>query len=154
MKRYIEMTHLYKLSEKKLIPSDFCREVFDFTSMTHLSAVRFHISYFKRSLYFIFNVEEFNFLNTDSLLIRSHMDHAARNHIFAALHFFYDTKQLFYLQTRLYVRRTELHQIGGEYLCTGKMQQVTFFGAKQERMKIYINMHENQEHMDVYYWWI
>ena len=111
------MTHLYKLSAKKLIPSDFCREVFDFTSMTHLSAARFHISHFKRSLYFIFNVEEFNFLNTDSLLIRSHMDHAARNHIFAALHISRTQISYFPYQCKILCKNITLRKCGSGYRC-------------------------------------
>ena len=47
------------------------------------------------------------------------------------------------MQTNHYVRRTELmkyfqHQIGGEYLCPRKMQQVTFFEATKEGMKTQI----------------
>ena len=74
------------------------------------------------------------------------MDHAAQRCTephFRCVTFFCDTKQLFYMQTNHYVRRTELmkyfqHQIGGEYWCPTKMQQVTFFEATKEGMKTQI----------------
>ena len=72
------------------------------------------------------------------------------------------------MQTNHYERRTELmkyfqHQIGGEYSCPRKMQQVTFFGDTKEGMNlciyiyiyiilIYIYMHL-QEHIDAYRCW-
>ena len=78
--------------------------------------------------------------------LRSHMDHAAPRCTgphFRSVTFFNDTKQLFYMQTNHFVRRTELikyfqHQIGGECLCPRKMQQVTFFGDTKEGMKMRI----------------
>ena len=77
------------------------------------------------------------------------MDRAAPRYTglhFRSVTFFNDTKQLFYMQTNHFVRRTELikyfqHQIGGECLCPRKMQQVTFFGDTKEGMKMCIHIY-------------
>ena len=75
--------------------------------------------------------------------LNSYIYHAAQRCTephFHSVTYLYNTKQLLYMQTNHYARRTELmkyfqHQIGGQCLCPRNMQQVTFSGATKERMK-------------------